>query len=61
MVVNPAVPLELFIVLGECFEDILNTGKHEGVDFFLVFPGKLPELSWKGKGDQIILGRQAFA
>ena len=50
--------LEFFVVLGKCFQDLLGTGKHQGVDFFLVFPGKIPKLSGQGKGDQVVLGRK---
>ena len=52
---------ELFVVLGKCFQDILNTGKHQGIDCCLIFPGKIPELFREGKGDQIVLGRQPLA
>jgi len=52
---------ELFVVLGKRFQDILNTGKHQGIDCCLVFPGKIPELFREGKGDQIVLGRQPLA
>jgi len=34
--------------------------KHQGIDQFLIFPGKLSQLSGERKGDQIILGRQLF-
>ncbi len=49
---------ELFIVFGKRFQDILNTGEHQGIDDFLISPGKIPELFWKGKCDQVVLGRQ---
>ena len=52
---------ELFVVLGKRFQDILNTGKHQGIDCCLIFPGKIPELFREGKGDQIVLGRQPLA
>jgi len=53
--------LELFVVAGKCFQDILNTVKHQGIDCFLVFPGKIPKLPGNGKGDQVILGRKKLA
>jgi hypothetical protein len=34
--------------------------KHQGIDQFLIFPGKLPQLSGECKGEQIVLGRQLF-
>jgi hypothetical protein len=34
--------------------------KHQGIDQFLIFPGKLPQLSRQCKGEQIVLGRQLF-
>ncbi|MDA3903970.1 MAG: hypothetical protein PF441_11050 [Desulfuromusa sp.] len=34
--------------------------KHQGIDQFLIFPGKLSQLFGERKGDQIILGRQLF-
>ena len=52
---------ELFIVSGKRLQDILNTGEHQGIDDFLMFPGKIPELFWKGKGNQVVLGRQQLA
>ncbi len=52
---------ELFVVLGKRLQDILDTGKQQGIDCFLVFPGKIPELFWEGKGDQVVLGRQPLA
>jgi hypothetical protein len=51
---------EFFVVLGECFQDILNTGEHQRIDFLLIFPGKIPKLAGKGKGDQIVLDRKEF-
>jgi len=47
--------------LGECFQNALSAGKHQGIDFFLVFPSMIPELFGEGKGDQIVVGRQALA
>ena len=52
---------ELFVFLGKCFQEILDAGKHEGIDRCLIFPGKIPELFREGKGDQIVLSRQALA
>jgi len=52
---------EFFVVLGKCFQDILNTGEHQRIDFLLIFPGKIPELAGKGKGDQVVLGRKKLA
>lgn len=51
---------EPVIVLGKCFQDILHTGKHEGIDFSLVLPGKIAKLAGQGKGDQIVRGRQTL-
>jgi hypothetical protein len=61
MVVNPGDPAEFFVVFGKCLQSILYTGKHQGIDLSLIFPGKVPELFGEGKGDQIILGWQPLA
>jgi len=34
--------------------------KHQGIDQFLIPPGKLSQLSGESKGEQIVLGRQLF-
>ena len=52
---------ELFVFSGKCFQEILDAGKHEGIDCCLIFPGKTPELLGEGKGDQIVLSRQPLA
>ena len=52
---------ELLVLLGERFQDILNTGKHQGIDSSLMFPGQIPELFGEGEGDQVVLGRQPLA
>ena len=52
---------ELVVVFGKRFEGILDTGKHQGIDCCLMFPGKIPELFGEGKGDQIVLSRQPLA
>jgi len=55
---KPCFSPELFVVPGKGFKDFLNTGKHQGIDFLLVLPGKIPKLSRESKGNQIVLGRQ---
>ena len=50
--------IELFIICGKSLENILHTGKHQGVDGLLMFPGKVAELAGKCEGDQIIRSRQ---
>jgi len=52
---------ELFIVTGKRLQYILDTGEHQGIDDFLISPGKIPELFGKGKGDQVVLGWQQLA
>ena len=52
---------EFFVFLGKCFQEILDAGKHEGIDCRLIFPGKIPELFGEGEGDQIVLSRQPLA
>jgi hypothetical protein len=52
---------EFFVVFGKGFQGILDTGKHQGIDCCLIFPGKIPDLFGEGKGDQIVLGRQPLA
>ena len=54
-------PTKLFVVLGECFQSIPDTGKHQGIDFSLMFPGEIPEEAGEGKGDQIVWSRQPLA
>ena len=49
--------LQLLVVLGKGLEDILHTGEHQGIDDLLISPGKLTQLLWQGKGDQVIAGR----
>jgi len=51
---------EFLVVSGKDFQGILDTGKQNGVNCFLVSPGNIPELFGKGESDQIIRSRQAF-
>jgi hypothetical protein len=30
--------------------------EHQGIDQFLIHPGKFTQLFWQGKGEQVILG-----
>jgi hypothetical protein len=54
-------PLKRFVIPGECFQDILHTVKHQGIDLSLMSPGKIAEFLGQGKRDEIIFGGQAFA
>jgi hypothetical protein len=55
---EPCRTTKVFIIFGKSFEGLLDTGKHQGIDDLLVFPGQFPELGRQGKGDQEIPGWQ---
>jgi len=42
-------------IVSDSLQDILDTGKQQGIDYCLILPGKIPELFWEGKGDQVVL------
>jgi len=58
---KPRCSTEFFVIMGKRFQEILDTGKHQGIDCCLISPGKIPELFRKGKGDKIVLSRQPLA
>ena len=58
---KPGCSTEPFVLFGKCFQETPDTGKHQGIDCCLIFPGKIPELFREGKGDQIVLSRQPLA
>ncbi|MFO7761874.1 MAG: hypothetical protein R6V20_09725 [Desulfobia sp.] len=43
--------IELFVVLDEALEEILDRSEHQRIDCFLVFPGKIPELFGQSESD----------
>jgi hypothetical protein len=57
---KPCHSLQLFVILGKCFQKFLYTLKHQGINQFLIPPGKLSQLSRECKREQIVLGRQLF-
>ena len=51
----------LFVVFDKGLQDIPDTGEHQGIDDFLIFTGKAPDLLRNREGDQVVLGRQTLA
>jgi hypothetical protein len=46
--------------LSESFQQFTDYSKEDVENQPLIPPGKIPQLLWQGKGEQVILSRQLF-
>lgn len=53
--------IKIFVIAGKGLQGILETGKHQRVDFPLVPPGKIPQLPGQGEGDRKYLAGTSLA
>ena len=51
---------EFFVVFGESLQGFLDTGEHQRIDGFLVFPCQVSQVVGKGEGDQVVFDWEAF-